>query len=199
MTCSYKKLINKNDIGNEIRLIEGSETDYIDNLGNIYKEILPNQFYLKKNHINEHNGYTYCGISYPNGNKQRRVHVLVAKAFIPNPNNYTIVGHLHNNKSCTDYRELYWTTTSENTKRAYDDKMAKNDKGFEDSQSMAIDVYSLSDMNFIETLGSVTITHNKYNVSKSTVLRHCRNEVKSYRGKFTFRFNSSLTTSKSNN
>lgn len=155
MTCSYKKLINKNDIENEIRLIEGSETDYIDNLGNIYKEILPN--------------------------------------------NYTIVGHLHNNKSCTDYRELYWTTTSENTKRAYDDKMAKNDKGFEDSQSMAIDVYSLPDMNFVETLGSVTITHNKYNVSKSTVLRHCRNEVKSYRGKFTFRFNSSLTTSKSNN
>lgn len=199
MTCSYKKLINKNDIENEIRLIEGSETDYIDNLGNIYKEILPNQFYLKKNHINEHNGYTYCGISYPDGNKQRRVHVLVAKAFIPNPNNYTIVGHLHNNKSCTDYRELYWTTTSENTKIAYDDKMAKNDKGFEDSQSMAIDVYSLPDMNFVETLGSVTITHNKYNVSKSTVLRHCRNEVKSYRGKFTFRFNSSLTTSKSNN
>lgn len=199
MTCSYKKLINKNDIENEIRLIEGSETDYIDNLGNIYKEVLPNQFYLKKNHINEHNGYTYCGISYPDGNKQRRVHVLVAKVFIPNPNNYTIVGHLHNNKSCTDYKELYWTTTSENTKRAFDDGMAKNDKGFDDSQSMAINVYSLPDMNFIETLGSVTITHNKYNVSKSTVLRHCRNEVKSYRGKFTFRFNSSLTTSKSNN
>lgn len=199
MTCSYKKLINKNDIENEIRLIEGSETDYIDNLGNIYKEVLPNQFYLKKNHINEHNGYTYCGISYPDGNKQRRVHVLVAKAFIPNPNNYTIVGHLHNNKSCTAYKELYWTTTSENTKRAFDDGMAKNDKGFDDSQSMAIDVYSLPNMNFIETLGSVTITHNKYNVSKSTILRHCRNEVKSYRGKFTFRFNSSLTTSKSNN
>lgn len=77
--------------------------------------------------------------------------------------------------------------------------MTKNDKGFDDSQSMAIDVYSLPDMNFIETLGSVIITHNKYNVSKSTVLRHCRNEVKSYRGKFTFRFNNSLTTSKSNN
>lgn len=199
MTCSYKKLISKNNIENEIRLIEGSETDYIDNLGNIYKEVLPDQFYLKKNHINNHNGYTYCGISYPDGNKQRRVHVLVAKAFIPNPNNYKIVGHLHNNKSCTDYRELYWTTTSENTKRAFDDGMAKNDKGFDDSQSMAIDVYSLPDMNFIETLGSVIITHNKYNVSKSTVLRHCRNEVKSYRGKFTFRFNNSLTTSKSNN
>lgn len=199
MTCSYKKLINKNDIENEIRLIEGSETDYIDNLGNIYKEILPNQFYLKKNNINKHNGYTYCGISYPDGNKQRRVHVLVAKSFIPNPNNYKIVGYLHNNKSCTDYRELYWTTTSENTQRAYNNEKAKNYKGFDDSQSMAIDVYSLPDMNFIETLGSVTITHNKYNVSKSTVLRHCRNEVKSYRGKFTFRFNSSLTTSKSNN
>lgn len=75
MTCSYKKLISKNNIENEIRLIEGSETDYIDNLGNIYKEVLPDQFYLKKNHINGHNGYTYCGISYPDGNKQRRVHV----------------------------------------------------------------------------------------------------------------------------
>lgn len=197
MACNHKKLICRSDIKNEIKLIQGSLTDYIDNVGNIYKEILPNKFYLKKNQINKHNGYTYCGISYPDGNKQRRVHVLVATAFIPNPNNYTIVGHLHNNKACTDFKELYWTTASENTKRAYNDKLAKNDKGFEDSQSLAIDVYSFPSMNFIETLGSVCITHRKYKVSKSTILRHCRNEVKSYRGKFTFRFNSSLTTSKS--
>lgn len=199
MACNYRKLIKRINIDNEIKLIEGSKTDYIDNLGNIYKEVLPNQFYLKKNYINSYNGYTYCGISYPKGNKQCRVHVLVAKAFIPNPNNYKIVGHLHNNKSCTDYRELYWTTVSENTKRAYDDKMVNNDKGFKDSQSIAIDVYSLPDMKFIETLGSVSITHSKYNVSKSTILRHCKNEVKDYRGNFTFRFNSSLKTSKSNN
>ena len=41
---------------------------------------------------------------------------------------------------------------------------------------------------FIETCGSVHIASKKYKVSMSTVLRHCRDEVSSYRGSYTFRF-----------
>jgi len=184
----YKnRLTDLDDIKEKIKLIEGSQTDYVSETGKIYSEYGKNKFILKKCHVNEKNGYTYCGIHYKDRNKQRRVHVLVAKAFLDNPNGYKYVGHKHNNKSCTDAKELYWTTAEENTKRAYDDGLSTNAIGFDDSQSFGIKIYT-KDGTFIEKMGSVCLTSKKYNVSKSTVLRHCRREIKTVRGIYTFRF-----------
>lgn len=181
------KLVHKDDIHEDLVLINGSLTDYVTPTGRIYKDYGNDMFLPKSTNINKYNGYKYCGITYPNGNVQRRVHKLVAEAYIPNPNNLPMVGHKHNNKDCTDVDELYWTDAKENTKRAYDDGVARNDKGFDDSQSFPIDVYTING-DFIESCGSVSIAADKYKVSKSTILRHCRNEVSSYRGNYTFRF-----------
>lgn len=182
------KLIHRDLIDEELVLIDGSTTDYITSSGNVYKDYGNNMFLKKKTHISSSCGYTYCGITYEDGvNRQRRVHVLVAKAFIPNPNNLPYVGHRNNNKACTESSELYWTDAKENTQRAYNDGLAKTDKGFDDSQSYSIDVYDLGG-NYIETCGSVHIAANDYNVSISTVLRHCNNEVGYYRSEYTFRF-----------
>ena len=181
------KLVHRDDIHEDLVLINGSLTDYITPTGKVYKDYGDNMFFPKSNHISNSCGYTYCGITYPDGNAQRRVHRLVAEAYIPNPNNLPFVGHKHNNKSCTDASELYWTDAKENTQRAYDDGVAKNDKGFDDSQSFPIDVFTVNG-DFIETCGSVHIASKKYRVSMSTVLRHCRDEVSSYRGSYTFRF-----------
>ena len=82
---------------------------------------------------------------------------------------------------------MYWTTSSENTQKAYNDGLAKNDKGFDDNQSINIDVYTLEG-NFIETMGSASETSRKYNVSKSTILRHCNREINNIRIAITFRF-----------
>ena len=183
------KLIHRSSITEEIRLIEGSNTDYITRTGKIYSDYGNNMFLPKSTYINNNNGYTYANIRHINGNRSSRVHILVAKAFIPNPNNLPYVGHKHNNKSCVDATELYWTDASENTKRAYADGKAKNAKGFDDSQSYPVDVYTKEGA-LLDILGSVTIASKKYNVSKSTVLRHCNREIaiSSVRGNYIFRF-----------
>ena len=92
------KLIKRSQINEEIRLINGSETDYISSKGNIYKDYGNNMFYHKSVFPNKNNGYLYCGITYREGQKQRRVHILVAEAYIPNTDNLPVVMHLDNNK-----------------------------------------------------------------------------------------------------
>ena len=126
-------LIPRDKITEELCLIDGSDTDYVTPTGQIYKDYDNNMFYHKKTFINKYNGYVYCGITYPDGNKQRRVHILVAEAFLPNPNNLPVVMHKDNNKANCVLENLEWGTISENTKNAYRDGLQENDKSWEDS------------------------------------------------------------------
>lgn len=71
------KLVHKSLITEELRLINGSETDYITPSGSVYKDYGNDMFLKKKTHIS-----TSCGITYKDGNKQRRVHRLVAEAYL---------------------------------------------------------------------------------------------------------------------
>lgn len=102
------KLIKRSQINEEIRLINGSETNYISSKGNIYKDYGNDLFYPKTNFVNKNNGYLYSGITYPEGQKQRRVHILVAETFLPNPNNYTVVMHKDNSKANPEVSNLEW-------------------------------------------------------------------------------------------
>ena len=72
---------------------------------------------------------------------------------------------------------LCWTNASENTKKAFDDGLVKNAKGYEDSQSYPVYVFDL-DYNLIKDYGSATLCAKDLGVSKSTVLRHCNHEIK---------------------
>ena len=72
--------------------IEGYEGIYqVSNLGNV-KNIRKDK--IRKPSINP-NGYKMVNL-YKNGNfKNLLVNRLVAKAFIPNPNNYPVVNHIN--------------------------------------------------------------------------------------------------------
>lgn len=51
-----------------------------------------------------------------NGKKQHfRVHKLVAMVFVPNPNNYTIVNHIDEDKTHNYYTNLEWCTAKYNS------------------------------------------------------------------------------------
>lgn len=117
------KLIKKINIKEEMKLIKGSETDYITPSGKIYKDYGDNMFFPKATFINKTNNYLYCNITYPEGQRQRRVHILVAEAYVdnPNPQEYTIVMHKDNNKNNPIASNLQWGTVSQNTKQAFDD------------------------------------------------------------------------------
>nr|AEX62992.1 uncharacterized HNH endonuclease [Moumouvirus Monve] len=69
-------------------------------------------------------GYYYCNIKM-NDDKMKafRVHRLVAKLFVKNPNKYDIVNHLDGNKLNNNYKNLEWTTISGNNQHAADNNL----------------------------------------------------------------------------
>ena len=169
------KLINRADIKEEMKLINGSLTDYITPSGEIYKDYGNNKFFHKAQFLNH--GYWYCNITYKEGQRQRRVHILVAEAYVPNPENLPIVMHLDSNKENKHFSNLKWGTISENTKQAYEEEMAHNDKGWEDSQSIPVCQFDLQG-NLIDKFGSVGEASRQIGVTKTTILNQCNHKVK---------------------
>lgn len=172
-----EKLIAKEDIQEEMCLIDGSDTDYITPSGKIYKDYDDGFFYPKKNFINKVNGYLYCGITYPEGQRQRRVHILVAEAYLPNPNNYPVVMHKDNNKSNPDVNNLQWGTVSENTQQAFDDGLEVNASSWDDSQSIAVCCFDM-DKTLLAKYGSVGEASRMTKMTKTAILNQCNHGVK---------------------
>lgn len=48
-----------------------------------------------------------------------KVHLLVAKMFVPNPHGYPVVDHKRGNKHDNRASQLEWCTIAENTRRAH--------------------------------------------------------------------------------
>lgn len=64
---------------------------------------------------------------YKNGKRHyKRVHRLVAEAFIDNSNNYAQVNHKDGNKCNNKVENLEWCTNSYNTQHAYDNNLYKD-------------------------------------------------------------------------
>jgi hypothetical protein len=70
-------------------------------------------------------GYLYVGISVENKKANLTVHRLVARAFIPNPDNKPQVNHIDGNKTNNIVSNLEWVTVAENTQHAYTTKLNK--------------------------------------------------------------------------
>lgn len=71
-------------------------------------------------------GYTVVNITCFGGNKKCKVHRLVAKAFIPNPDNKLQVNHKDGDKlnNCVD--NLEWVTASENIQHSLKNGLIKS-------------------------------------------------------------------------
>lgn len=147
--------------------------------------------------VNKHNGYVYAPIKYIIDEKkriyqtrQRRLHILVAETFIPNPNNLPIVGHKNNIKTDNRVKNLYWTTPKENTQKAVNDGLIVNDKGYEDSQPFPVVMFNTFTNEEIARYGSVReACRANPDISSSTILRQCKYK-KPVRKPFYFRFQS---------
>lgn len=77
-------------------------------------QILRLKSVIVKISTNKVDGYNYVGL-YMNGKgKTKRVHKLVAEAFIPNPGNKMYLDHIDMNKNNNRVDNIRWCTKSEN-------------------------------------------------------------------------------------
>lgn len=109
------------------------------------------------------------------------IHRLVAKAFIPNPNNYPVVNHIDGNKLNNNVNNLEWCTQSHNCKESHRLGLQipginshKFPKGMIPYNVKKISQYDL-DGNFIKTWdtiksAAISLNNGKYTSSISLCL-----------------------------
>lgn len=110
-------MIYKDIIGYE-GLYQVSNCGYIKSLSRIAKSKSSNHWYTKNERILKHE-ITKCGYARVQLLKdgiiaRHLVHRLVAKAFIPNPDNKPEINHIDGNKLNNNFKNLEWSTISEN-------------------------------------------------------------------------------------
>lgn len=168
---------------NTAKKIKNAESTWIDIDGSVYT-LVTNGPKPKKNknyrlikkipYLNKTNGYMYIGIKFNNGYKTVRLHRLVATYFVKNPNHYNVVGHRNNIKHDCRAENLYWTSTSENTKKAYIDGLARNDHGHNDSQSMPVQMFKTDTNEYLGTYGSISEAARETGIPKNTISRQAK-------------------------
>lgn len=160
--------------------IEGFDGKYkISNQGNV------KSFYQKKERIlkpnkNKINGYLKVTLNQKGISKTCYLHKLVAKHFIPNPNNYEEVNHKDENKENNFDTNLEWCTKKYNInygngkyKRAeyLRKKILQYDK----------------EMKLIKEWDSLTEAMKKLNIHKNNISQCCKGQHKTAGG-FIWRF-----------
>lgn len=99
--------------------IEESPNYMISNLGRIYSKPRTNsKGGILKGSI-DGSGYRSFNIRHDGKRKNKRIHLLVAKYFIPNPNNYKVINHIDHNKLNNKYNNLEWCTQKHNIREAF--------------------------------------------------------------------------------
>lgn len=84
---------------------------------------------LTDHSVRDHKGYLVTDL-YTNGNRcTKRVHRLVAEAFIPNPDNKPEVNHKDGNRHNNAVSNLEWVTKTENCRHAWDTGLVKPSYG----------------------------------------------------------------------
>lgn len=100
----------------EWRDVEGYEGFYqVSNFGRVKRIKCIRPHILKPTLIS---GYCYVDLSKQNQTKQHRIHRLVAKAFIPNPNCKPEINHIDGHKLNNHVANLEWATGVENMEHA---------------------------------------------------------------------------------
>ena len=97
--------------------IEGYERYTVDEYGNVRSYVRDTPLKLKHTLCD---GYPRVSLSNGSETKSLNIHRLVAKAFIPNPDNKPCVNHINSTRNDNRVVNLEWATYSENNKHAKD-------------------------------------------------------------------------------
>lgn len=106
-------------------------------------------------------GYHYVNLSNKDLQKKHKVHRLVAKAFVENPERKPQVNHIDGNKINNYFENLDWCTQEENMQHAYKIGLQKPIKGEKNVLSKSIIQYDLQG-NYIQKFGSIREATRKF-------------------------------------
>lgn len=152
--------------------------------------------YFPGKYLNQGISDNYLKVILSKNNKQRtfRVHILVARTFIPNPENKPEVNHMDGDKSNNRVDNLEWNTRSENELHAYKNGLAKPSdkqkqavaKYAKENYSKKVIQYSLNG-EFIKEWNSMHDVWRELGIRPSYICRCCkglRNQTYGYVWKY---------------
>lgn len=126
-------------------------------------------------------GYLHVTLSKNGRYKPFLVHRLVAKAFIPNPNNLPTVNHLDECKTNNRFNNLEWSSYRENNLYGNHYKRVSESQRNDPKKSKRIAQYDLLG-NFIKEWESAQEIQRKLQINNSNVIQNCKGNVKSAGG-----------------
>ena len=135
-------------------------------LGKKYIKHLNEQ--LLKPHITRR-GYVEFELYKDKKNKFIQAHVMVAKAFIPNPNNYGVVHHIDHNPQNNKVDNLMWISKKEHQKLHHEERDAN------------IHQYTI-DGELVKIWHSINEIKKKIGFSSGAISECCNGKRKTYKG-----------------
>lgn len=132
-------------------------------------------------------GYVHVRLINPQGAYTlRKIHRLVAEAFLPNPEGKPIIDHIDENKTNNSLDNLRWVTYSENTV-AYNKKRAEaNPENKQNQKSRKIAQYTL-DGKLVATFNKMSEISKATGIDKYGIYCTCYGKLRS-NGGFMWRF-----------
>lgn len=133
--------IDKGLDGAIFKIITDYENYVVSNTGDVIrleyrdKKGANRPFKLLKPNIND-DGYASTTLRNDKGKKTFRIHRLVAREFIPNPENKETVNHIDGNKINNRVENLEWNTREENMQHAYKTGLKKSNNIMATSSKM---------------------------------------------------------------
>lgn len=105
--------------------------------------------------------------------KQERVHRLVAKAFLDNPNNLPEVNHIDGNKLNNNVNNLEWVSRNQNIQHAYDTKLIPKFYGKRHPLSKQI-VQKRKDGSVVKVWGSLADINRQTGYAMNGIICCCK-------------------------
>lgn len=152
------------EYGVHYKRIENFPDYFITNTGMVISFVKPYKPRIMSTYTNQH-GHHYVDLINGTGRHKLLVHRLMAKAFLPNSNNYPIVRHIDDDPDNNYVGNLAWGTYAENTQDAI-----RNGNFYMEP------VYCIEDnMEF----KSVHEAAKYYDVSPASIVHVCKGKIKS--------------------